>query len=327
MEALPAQPVQPLVDEITLSAESTRRSTLVIVNPYATNVSDRVRGMVVDALSVRYEVDAVDTESRDHATALARDAAIEGYDLVVAVGGDGTVNEAANGLAGSETALTCLPGGSTNVFCQMLGIPAQMRGATEHLLQMADRYDPFRVDLGKVDDRYFTFSSGVGLDASVVARIDASPRRKARFGAWYAAYSGFAAFAGHYMLRPPRIDTDINGAPGPSGVTILVQNGDPYTYFNTRPLGVAEGGGLKTGSLAGAMLTSARPTVGAGVAWRMLYPRASVVGHRAVAGFSGATEVLVRCDRPVPLHVDGDHIGDVTDARYAIEPAALLVVA
>ena len=71
---------------------------LVIVNPYATTVSDRLKNLVVYALQGRYEVDAMDTEGRDHATILCREAAEEGYDVVVAFGGDGTVNEAANGL-------------------------------------------------------------------------------------------------------------------------------------------------------------------------------------------------------------------------------------
>jgi diacylglycerol kinase family enzyme len=313
--------------EVPPQTDGERRSALVIVNPYATGVSIRVHEMVLSALSTRYEVDIVQTQARDHATELAHDAAERGFDLVIAVGGDGTVNEAANGLVGSETALACLPGGATNVFCQMLGIPADLVDATQHMLAVADRYQPRRVDLGHVGGRFFTFSSGVGVDASVVQRIDSNPKLKARFGAWYATYAGFAEFAARYALRPPRITTELDGAPGPTGVTILVQNGDPYTYFGTRPLPVAEGGGLNTGTLAGAMLTSARPTVAPGIAWRLLSPTANVSGHRAVAPFTGVTELIVRCDRPVQIHVDGDHIGEVTEARYGVRPDALLVVA
>src|SRR3954449_10419617 len=84
-------------------SDAPRRRMLVIVNPYATTVSDRLKNLVVYALRGRYEVHAVDTEARDHATELCRQAAKEGYDVVVAFGGDGTVNEAANGLVGSQT--------------------------------------------------------------------------------------------------------------------------------------------------------------------------------------------------------------------------------
>ena len=115
---------------------------LIIVNPYASTVSDRLRHLVVYALQGRFEVDAVDTEARGHATELCREAAHEGYDVVVAFGGDGTVNEAANGLLGSPTPLSCLPGGSANVFGKMLGIPGDPVDATEHLLAMADDWQP-----------------------------------------------------------------------------------------------------------------------------------------------------------------------------------------
>ena len=98
--------------ERLLPDRTPKRRMLVIVNPYATTVSDRLRNLVVYALQSRYAVEAIDTEKRDHATQLCREAAHEGYDVVVAFGGDGTVNEAANGLVGSDTPLTCLPGGS-----------------------------------------------------------------------------------------------------------------------------------------------------------------------------------------------------------------------
>ncbi len=155
---------------------------LIIVNPYASTVSDRLRHLVVYALQGRFEVDAVDTEARGHATQLCREAAHEDYDVVVAFGGDGTVNEAANGLLGSQTPLCCLPGGSANVFGKMLGIPGDVVDATEHLLAMADDWRPRKVDLGVVNGRCFTFASGLGIDASVVERVDAKPHLKARLG-------------------------------------------------------------------------------------------------------------------------------------------------
>ena len=133
---------------------------LVIVNPYATTVSDRLRNLVVYALGSRYAVEAIDTQERGHATQICREAASEGYDVVVAFGGDGTVNEAANGLVGSRTPLTALPGGSTNVWARTLGIPNDVVDATEHLLRMADEFEPRRVDLGRVDDRHFVFAGG-----------------------------------------------------------------------------------------------------------------------------------------------------------------------
>ena len=175
---------------------------LVIVNPYATTVSARLKHLVVYALRGRYEVDSVETQARNHATELCREAAQEGYDVVCAFGGDGTFNEAANGLAGSDTPLTCLPGGSTNVFCRILGIPNDVVDATEHLLGMADSWSPRRIDLGVVNDRRFLFTAGVGLDASVTKRVDARPRLKARFGPWFYATAAVGAFNSEYVAEP-----------------------------------------------------------------------------------------------------------------------------
>src|SRR5436305_11051070 len=120
--------------DVDPASQAPKRRMLIIVNPYAATVSDRLRHLVVYALQGRFEVDAVDTEARGHAIEICREAAHEGYDVVVAFGGDGTVNEAANGLRGSNTPLCCLPGGSANVFCKMLGIPGEIVDATEHVL-------------------------------------------------------------------------------------------------------------------------------------------------------------------------------------------------
>src|SRR2546421_564012 len=194
---------------------------LVIVNPYATTVSDRLKNLVVYALRGRYEVEAIDTTERGHASALAREAAHEGYDVVVAFGGDGTVNEAANGLVGSPTPLTCLPGGATNVYTRLLGIPPEIVDATEHLLRVADDWRPRRVDLGAVNDRHFTFSSGLGLDASVVERVDSHPRLKARLGEHYFTWAAFSRRA--ELTRHRRIE-----AFGPlAGFTVRSADGRP----------------------------------------------------------------------------------------------------
>src|ERR671910_1706152 len=182
-----AAALERLADTSSLAQSVPARRMLVIVNPYATTMSVRLKQLVVYALQGRYDVEAIDTQRKGHAIELCREAAGEGYDVVVAFGGDGTVNEAANGLAETMTPLTVLPGGSNNVFCKMLGIPNDVVDATEHLLRLADRWEPRAVDLGRVNGRGFTFAAGFGLDASVVERVDAHPHLKARFGAWYYA--------------------------------------------------------------------------------------------------------------------------------------------
>lgn len=306
----------------------TKRRMLIIVNPYATTVSDRLKHLVVYALQGRYEVDAVDTEARGHATELCREAALEGYDVVVAFGGDGTVNEAANGLLGSSTPLTCLPGGSANVFGKMLGIPGELIDATEHLLGIADDWRPRRVDLGVVNERCFTFSSGLGLDASVVQRVDSNPHLKARLGAYYFTWAAVSAFTRRYMVKPPHLTIEAGGERH-EGVTAIVQNGSPFTYFQDRPVEVADGPALDSGTLASCVLQRARAHNMPSIAYRAFSKRARVTGHKQVVGLPETTELRVSSGdgEPLPLQVDGDYLGDVLEARYGIMPRALHVVA
>ena len=284
---------------------------------------------MVYALRGRYDVEAQDTLARGHATELCRDAAQEGYDAVVAFGGDGTVNEAANGLAGSSTSLTCLPGGSTNVYCRVLGIPDDVVDATEHLLELADAWRPRRVDLGLANERHFTFSSGIGLDASVVARVERHQRLKVRLGEYYFTYAAISTFARRYLLDAPRLMVSIDGEPAVPGVTAIAQKAAPYTYFGRRPIHLGEGAELTGGTLSGVVLTRASPLDMPTLLWRAFARRARVARHRRVHAYAGATSVRVRSQdgRAVPLQVDGDHIGEVADVTYAVRRGALAVVA
>ncbi len=131
--------------------KSAKKRMLIIVNPYATTVSDRLKNLVVYALQGRYEVETVSTEAQNHATEIGREVRDHGYDVVVAFGGDGTLNEVVNGLAGTDVPVSVIPGGSTNVVCRTLGIPNDVVDATEHLLALADEWQPRKIDLGMAD--------------------------------------------------------------------------------------------------------------------------------------------------------------------------------
>lgn len=314
--------------EQLLPDRTPKRRMLVIVNPYATTVSDRLRNLVVYALGSRYDVEAIDTQERGHATQICREAAREGYEVVVAFGGDGTVNEAANGLVGSDTPLTALPGGSTNVWARTLGIPNDVVDATEHLLRMADEFEPRRVDLGRVDDRHFVFGAGAGLDASVVERVDAHPYRKARFGAWYYTYAAVTIFSSRYLVKPPRVRIEHEGQTH-EGVTFVVQNADPFTFFRKRPIRVVEPAGLSTGSLSAAVLKRATALELFTLVPRLLSGRARrVMRHRQVEPLAGFRHARVEAidDRPFPVQVDGDYIGEYAEVEFGVTPAGLLAV-
>jgi diacylglycerol kinase family enzyme len=317
-----------LAEVAALERPARAKRMLVIVNPYATTMSERLRHLVVYALQGRFEVEAVETKRKGHAIELCRAAAADGFDVVVAFGGDGTVNEAANGLAGSRTVLTPLPGGSNNVFCKMLAIPNDVVDATENLLRLADRWEPRAVDLGRAGGRWFTFAAGVGLDASVVERVDRHPQLKSRFGPWYYAEAAVQTFLRRYAINPPRLEIELDGE-RLRGVSAFFQNGSPYTYFKTRPVDLVEGARLDSGDLAGVILTRARPYDVPTVTFRALSGAARIAKHRGVRAFKGARTAIIRSldDRPVPLQVDGDHIGDDTVVELSVGAGALRVVA
>ncbi|MGH2969557.1 MAG: diacylglycerol/lipid kinase family protein [Solirubrobacteraceae bacterium] len=323
-----APALERLADVAALERPAVAKRMLVIVNPYATTMSDRLKHLVVYALQGRYDVTAVDTQRKGHAIELVAAAARESYDVVVAFGGDGTVNEAANGLAGATTPLTCLPGGSNNVFCKMLGIPNDVVDATEHLLGLPDHWKPRAVDLGRANGRAFTFAAGMGLDASVVERVDQHPHMKRRFGAWYFTEKAVGTFLRRYVVRAPRLSVAVDGAPAFAGVSVFFQNGQPYTYFKSRPINLTEGARLNSGDLAGVVLTRASPVDVPTILYRAL-SSAAMPSHRRVEAFDRAHDVVIRSadGRPVPWQVDGDHVADEDEVRVTVEPSALRVVA
>jgi len=311
-----------------------KKRMLIIVNPYATTVSDRLRNLVVYALQGRYEVEAVATEAQNHATEIGREVADHGYDIVVAFGGDGTLNEVANGLAGTDVPVSMLPGGSTNVVCRTLGIPNDVVDATEHLLALADDWAPRKIDLGKVDGRHFVFACGVGIDATVVERVDAHPRLKSKAGPYYYSWAGVSAFYRRYLYNAPRVTVE-SGGRTIEGVTAIVQNSDPFTYFAKRPIRVCEGIAIDDGTLSMGVLKRATQRDMPTLLSRLFSDSNPASRHRQVEHFDDVTAATISSAsaekdgsaRPFPVQVDGDYIGDRTTIELSADPGALTIVA
>jgi diacylglycerol kinase family enzyme len=317
-----------------LARRPRKKRMLIIVNPYATTVSDRLKNLVVYALQGRFEVEAVLTEAQNHATEIGREACDGGYDVVVAFGGDGTLNEVANGVADTDVPVAVLPGGSTNVVCRTLGVPNDVVDATEHLLALADEWAPRKIDLGRVDDRYFVFSCGAGIDATVVRRVDAHPRLKATAGPYYYTWAAVSALYREYMVRPVRLRVDVDGESA-EGVTALAQNSDPLTYFGNRPIRVCEGIEIDDGTLALGVLERAAQRDMPTLIPRLFSEKRPAARHRRIEQFphvtgatvTSASETKDGTVRPFPVQVDGDYIGERTRIELGVAPGALTVVA
>lgn len=323
--ASPAQPLAP---------GAAKKRMLIIVNPYATTVSNRLKNLVVYALQARYEVEAVDTEASEHAIEIGREARDGGYDIVVAFGGDGTLNEVANGLAGTDVPVSVLPGGSTNVVARTLGIPTDVVDATEHLIGLADDFRPQRVDLGTINGRRFVFACGMGLDATVVKRVNSRPGLKARAGPWYFTWAAISGFYRTYLRDPARLSLAAEGREI-EGVTTIFQNSEPFTYFADRPVRVCDGAELTNGRFSAAILNRAAQRDMPTIALRVLHPRFKATNHRHIDHFENLTEAHVTSIsrdpgdelRRFPVQVDGDYIGEFTEAEIGIEPRSLTLVA
>jgi diacylglycerol kinase family enzyme len=317
-----------------LRARSAKKRMLIVVNPYATTVSDRLKNLVVYALQGRYEVEAVSTRAKNHATEISREARDGNFDVVVAFGGDGTLNEVANGLAHTDIPVSVLPGGSTNVVCRTLGIPNDVVDATEHLLGLADDFRPRRIDLGIANERRFVFACGAGLDATTAQRVDARPRLKARGGRWFYTGVAISSFYRQYLPSPVRMRMTINGEAA-DGVTAIAQNSDPFTYFGRLPVRVCEGAALDNGTLSVAMLRRAAQRDMPTIAFRVLSERYQIPNHRQIDHFTGVTVARIESRsvdadgriRGFPVQVDGDYIGDYGELDLGIDPGALTVVA
>jgi diacylglycerol kinase family enzyme len=311
-----------------------KKRMLIIVNPYATTVSDRLKNLVVYALQGRYEVEAVSTEAQNHATEIGREAIDGGYDLVVAFGGDGTLNVVANGLAGTDVPVTILPGGSTNVVARTLGIPNDVVDATEHLLGLADRFEPRRIDLGIANGRRFVFSCGSGLDASAAMRVDRKPKMKARAGPYFYTAVAVSSFYREYLRNPVIMRLEV-GDQSVEGVTVLAQNSDPFTYFGSRPVRVCEGVDIDDGTLSVAVLRRAAQRDMGPIIARVLTEGLRASGHRQITHFDDVTSARVVSastdaagnPRAFPIQVDGDYVGTHAELDLAIDPGALTVVA
>ena len=308
---------------------------LLIVNPYATTVSDRLKNLVVYALQGRFDVEAVATQAQNHATEIGHEAKDGGYDVVVAFGGDGTLNEVANGMAGSDLPVAVLPGGSTNVVCRTLGMPNDVVDATEHLLALVDDWQPRKIDLGKVDERYFVFACGAGIDASVVKRVDRNPTLKGNAGPYYYSWAGVSSFYRKYLVNPVRMRTQVEGFEPVEGVTTIVQNSDPFTYFASRPIRVCEGITIDDGTLSMAVLKRATQRDMPTLINRLFSESRPAARHKQVAHFDDVLSATVETVskgkdgslRPLPIQVDGDYIGERERIALQAVPSALTVVA
>ena len=301
---------------------------LLVVNTSASSVTVRGRVVIQKALSADHEVHVAETSRRGHATRLALGAAADGVDVVVALGGDGTLNETANGLAGTATALGVLPGGSTNVFARTIGFANDPIEATEQLLAALSRPASIRrIGLASLNGRYFLFNAGVGFDAAVIAQVERRGELKRWAGHPLFVYAGFVTWFRHYDRSGPCLsvafgDQTVVG----DGYFALALNSDPYTFLGNRPLHIAPEATLDRGMALATFRTISFVPFLRIIASALGFGR-PVGAHRQLDLRVDLAAFTVRALGPaLPVQVDGDYLGEVSVAEFGHQPDVLDVV-
>jgi diacylglycerol kinase family enzyme len=283
----------------------------VVTNPQATATTARERDVLARALSSEANVEVAETANRGHAAALACRAMRDGTDVVVALGGDGTINEVINGLLTDGVhprvpALGIVPAGSTNVTARALGLPNDPVEATSVLLDALRRGSRRSISLGLIDDRWFAFAAGIGFDAALVAGVERQRRRgKRSTHVLYAKVGVREFFAAN--RRTPKLHIDL-----PDGTRLdrvyfaIIANADPWTYVGNRPLRPTPEVDFDSGLAIYARRRMG--TVGA------LYSLARMSGPNPHVGRRGAyllhdvDHLTISADEPLPVQVDGDYL-------------------
>lgn len=299
---------------------------LLLVNASASSVTARGRVVIQKALSADHDVTVAETSRRGHAARLAQGAAAAGTDVVVVLGGDGTLNEAANGLAGTGTALAALPGGSTNVFARTIGLPNDPIEATGALLDGLANGKVQRVGLGSVNGRYFLFHTGLGFDAAVVAQVERRAALKRYAGHPLFIWSGFATWFRHYDRSRPRFAVHhADGSVVDDAYLAVCANTNPYTYLGNRPLDLAPEATLDRGLVMVTIRTMDLAPLLSLIA-SLLGSGERLRSSRWVDYRTDVVSVEVTGHGPFPYQVDGDHLGDTERLRFRHVPEVLDLV-
>lgn len=299
---------------------------LLLCNPHATATGPGVADAVARTLSAHLALEVERTARRDHARELAAAAVRDRYDAVVVLGGDGTMNEAMQAVAGSRTKLALIPGGSTNVWARTLGLPHDPLAAAEAVLEALRAHRERKVHLGTANGRYFGFTAGFGYDAEVVRLVERHERLRQVLGQASFVWCGLLALLGGFARRATRITVTTDEGERLDGLrTVVCCNSDPYSYVGDRPSRLCPDADLEGGLDAvgaervdlGALLRLARAALSPGG----LGPMRGVRRWHDRAGFELSSSAAL------PLQVDGDYVGQATTVSLGTARDALTLVA
>ena len=271
------------------------------------------------------DVEVVETNRRGHATRFAHDAARRGIDVVIGYGGDGTLNEVATGIAGTETSLGVLPGGSTNVFARTLGLPNDPVEAVDFLAAGIDAADFRPIGLGQVNGRYFCFHTGIGYDAAVVQKVERRGSLKRWLGHPLFISAGLSTWLWGYDKHQPHFRLHGDGGPDvDDGYFTVVLNTNPYTYLGNRPLDLSPAATLNRGLVAITFTTMRATAILGSLAGALRGGGVKPADHLDIR--TDVAKLVAENDTPFPYQVDGDALGTTTRLEFVHVPDAVKLV-
>jgi diacylglycerol kinase family enzyme len=298
---------------------------LLLVNATASSVTARKRVLIRKLLAAEHEVEVAETSRRGHAARLARAAANDGFDVVVVLAGDGTLNEAADGLLRTSTALAPLPGGSTNVYARTLGFPNDAIDATNELLRSLSRGATKRIGVGRANRRPFLFNTGMGFDAAVIRRVERYGELKR-----YASHPLHIAAAFDVFFRgdakKTRLQMELDTGEVIEGVRFaIISKTTPYTFLGRIPVTVApQASNDHALALTAFRSIDAVTLLGSGLS--ALRSTRFLNRRRCVDQREDLRRLIIRSSEPFPYQVDGDDAGDTEHLDIEFEPDALTIV-
>jgi len=308
---------------------------LLVVNPAATSTTARGRDVLARALGSDLKVDVAETAYRGHAIEVARQARLDGIDLVIALGGDGTVNEVVNGLlaegpASDVPALAVVPAGSANVFSRTLGQSTSPVEATSEILDAVRAGRSRHVGLATVaadggPPRWFTFCAGLGLDAEVVRRVESSRRGGARATPGRYVRTGLLHFFTGTDRRRPAITLHRPGAEPEHGLFLAIAcNTTPWTYLGSRPVHLTPRASFERGLDVLAMRRLSLPITLRTLAQALADPPRPAGRH--LLSLEDLGELRLTCERPRSLQIDGEYVGAHREVALHAQPRVLRVI-
>jgi diacylglycerol kinase family enzyme len=325
---------------------------LLIVNPHATSTTSGRRDIIVRALKSAVDLEVVQTRYRGDATKLAATAVTDKFGLVITLGGDGTVNEAVNGLLGGSggpasraghpdqvahtpapradaadlPALAALPGGNANVFIRSLALPEDPVDAAARLIEDLASGRERRIGLGCADGRYFTANAGLGLDAEVVRAVEGM---RAYGRTVTPALFARTALRQYYRVtdrhRPAITITEPAGLCPAELFLCIVSNSAPWTYLGRRPVHTNPDASFDAGlDLLGFRSLGTLATLRA--LRQMLTDRTEPPRGRGLVAAHDVPALQLQASRPLAFQLDGEYMGEVEAIGYRSVPGALRLV-